>query len=122
MSRETQQLRAIEAIAAGRLDEGIAILLVLRDEPKPVQPGICRFCGCTEARACGLLALPPNDPGLGYVIEPTVVRCSWADADCTVCTNVSCLEAWRRESPAELDVDVHDVVAQAAPRSRIVIP
>jgi len=121
MDRSSQQLRAIEAIAAGRLEEATAILLVLREGPRPVQRGICRYCGCSEARACAIV-VQDDDQAAGYLIEPSVARCSWADAECTVCTNVSCLEAWRRESPAELDVDVHDLVAAAAPQSRIVRP
>ena len=122
MNREIQQLRAIEAIAAGRLEEATAILLVLREGPRPVQRGVCRYCSCSEARGCAILIIEPDHAGAGYLIEPSVTRCGWADPEATVCTNVSCLEAWRRDSPAELDVDVHDLVAAAAPHSRIVRP
>jgi hypothetical protein len=112
------KLTAIEAIAGGRFDDALHIVQALRDGPALVQRGVCRYCGCSEARACGVLVLA-DDFLTG---EPRVERCNWADEDCTVCTNVSCLERWRRESPAEMDVDVHDVVAASAPQSRIVLP
>lgn len=114
--RRAMQLAAVEAIAGGRFTDALQLVEQLRSEPARAQRGVCRFCGCSEARGCGILV----DPGPEF--DPAVVRCGWADADCTVCTNVSCLERWRRESPAALDVDVHDVVQAAAPPSRIVIP
>jgi hypothetical protein len=42
--------------------------------PGPV-PGVCRYCRCTEARAC---------PG----------GCAWIDADSTVCSAPACEEKW----------------------------
>lgn len=120
MTRQAQQFAAIAAIAEERFDDAAQILEQLRAEPVPPKRGVCRYCGCSEARACGVLVL--DNPFLGALGEPRVERCSWADDDCTVCTNVSCLERWRRESPAELDVNVHDTVAAAAPGSRIVQP
>lgn len=114
---EHQQLSAIEAIAAGRYDEAAAIIVVLRGhQTKHPQHGQCRFCGCTEAHGCAIVVV------VGLDVEPTAVRCAWADDDSTVCTNVSCLERWRREAPAELDVDLHDTAAAAAAQSRIVLP
>lgn len=117
--RAQEQLQAIAAIADGRYDVAAQILEQLqRGWPAPAVPGVCRFCGCSEARGCAILVA-----GSAVLdLDPTVIRCGWADPGCTICTNVSCLERWRRESPAELDVDVHDVVADAAPRSRIVVP
>lgn len=116
MSRVSERIAAIEAIAGGRIDDAVAILQQLQQEPRPVQRGVCRMCGCSEARGCGILV----DTGPEW--DPSVIRCGWADAEATVCTNVSCLERWRRESPAELDVDVHDIVQGVAPQSRIVLP
>ncbi|OFW37679.1 MAG: hypothetical protein A3J29_06300 [Acidobacteria bacterium RIFCSPLOWO2_12_FULL_67_14b] len=110
MARPTQ-LAAIAAIAEGRYADAAAILDELRAEPAAPRPGVCRFCGCSEARACGILSE-----------FETLIRCGWADAEATVCTNVSCLERWRREASAELDVEVHDLVEAAAPTSRIVLP
>lgn len=115
MSRESLQLRAIEALSSGRLLDARAFVQQLLDGPREIRRGVCQYCGCSEARACGIV-------GENVMGEPILERCSWADAECTICTNVACLEAWRRESPAELDVDVHDTVAAAAPRSRLVLP
>lgn len=116
----TRKAAAMEALAGGRLADALAIIQRLLQDPAPIQRGVCRYCGCSEARACGILVI---DQGfLGAVTEPRVERCGWADDEATVCTNVSCLERWRREAPAELDVDVHDAVEAAAPRSRIVRP
>jgi hypothetical protein len=110
-----RKVAAIEAVAAGRFVEASTIIRELLEEP-PIRPrpGQCRYCGCTKARGCGILV----DPGHEY--QPGIVTCSWADDEQTVCTNVTCLERWRQESPAEMDVDVHDVVQ--AHSSRIVRP
>lgn len=48
---------------------------------RPVQPGVCRYCKCTELNAC---RTPPSG-------EP----CCWADERRTVCSNPSCLAQWR---------------------------
>ena len=113
------KLTAIEAIAGGRLDEALAILLLLREGPRPIQQGICRYCGCSVARGCAIVS---TSSGVLGACLPDVARCEWADDECTVCTNVSCLERWRRDAPAEMDVDLHDASAAAAPQSRIVRP
>lgn len=114
----SRHLAAIEAIAGGRYDDAARIVQELQAGPRPAQRGICRYCGCTEARGCAILL---SLPAIGGEI-PDVVRCEWVDDDCTVCSNVSCIERWRRDSPAEIDVDVHDASAAAAPQSRIVLP
>lgn len=118
MTNEHEQLSAIEAIAAGRYREAarIAVVLSERQEQHP-QHGQCRFCGCTEARGCAIVVVSDHD-----LVEPAVMRCAWADEESTVCTNVSCLERWRRQAPAEMDVDLHDAAAAASSSSRIVIP
>jgi len=123
MNRVEERMEAVKAIAGGRIDQAIEMLQRLQREPRPIQRGVCRFCHCSEASACAIL-VESHSVGefSGVILEPTVARCSWADDDATVCTNVSCLERWRREAPAEIDVDVHDVVQAAAPRSRIVLP
>lgn len=117
-SRHSQQLAAIAAIAEERYQEAAAIVDALREEQprRNLQRGICRYCSCSEARGCGILV----DHGPEF--QPSVFRCGWADADCTVCTNVSCLGLWRREAPAEMDVAIHDLAESAARSSRIVLP
>lgn len=111
MSRRAQQLAAIAAIADERYAAAQTILDELRAaQPRHPHPGICRFCGCSEARGCAIVVVSE------LTMEPTVVRCGWADDECTICTNAACLERWRRDAPAELDVDLHDIVATAAPR------
>ena len=47
-----------------------------RARGKP-RPGVCRVCGCTELKACGL--------GLE--------TCSWGNKERTLCSNPACLEA-----------------------------
>lgn len=111
---------AIEALACGRLIDALHILQQLLQGPTPIQRGVCRMCGCSEARPCGVLVM--DEPFAWAEPEPRVERCSWADAEATVCTNVSCLERWRREAPAEMDVDIYDATAAASPTSRIVLP
>lgn len=52
-------------------------------------PGVCRYCGCTEANACMLCT---GDP------------CSWYDKDRTACNAPGCIrqyEADRRAAAAE---------------------
>lgn len=114
------RLTAIEAIAGGRFDDALRIVQALREGPRQVQRGVCRYCGCSDARGCAVVTTTHLD--FLAQQEAAVVRCEWADAECMVCTNVSCLERWRREAPAEMDVALHDVSAAAAPASRIVRP
>ena len=40
--------------------------------------GTCRFCGCTERRACVI----------GFLDDES---CAWADSTKTLCTNPRCL-------------------------------
>ena len=44
---------------------------------KPATPGRCRYCRCTDNRACEY-------------------GCSWADAEHTVCDSPSCLGRWAK--------------------------
>ena len=51
-----------------------------------IQPGVCRYCRCTEDRAC---RIPP------YGSDDT---CAWMpDTMRTVCSNPQCIRAWERE-------------------------
>jgi hypothetical protein len=52
-----------------------------------IQPGTCRFCGCTEDDPC---SVPPYGAG---------DTCAWLDAECTVCSN--CAGAWAAKERAE---------------------
>lgn len=47
--------------------------------------GVCRVCGCTEARACVLA--PELHEGFG----DGPVTCSWIDPDGTLCSNPACV-------------------------------
>lgn len=51
----TRKLAAIEAISQGRFVDAQVILTQLVDGPAPVQRGVCRYCSCSEARACAIL-------------------------------------------------------------------
>jgi hypothetical protein len=48
----------------------------------------CRYCGCSENRACIL--------GLGLFDQPQT--CSWVDSTKTVCNNPRCLREHRAAS------------------------
>lgn len=52
-------------------------------------PGTCRFCGCTEDRAC---RLPTGEP------------CSWFDRMRTICNNPACIcQYFQAESRAAVE-------------------
>jgi hypothetical protein len=56
-----------------------------------LQPGVCRYCHCTEDNAC---RIPGGD------------ACSWFVADRTVCNKPSCITAWfayQRRAAAQAD-------------------
>ena len=46
-------------------------------EELPAPFGVCRYCGCTERRAC---------------VDGNGEPCRWMDADQTVCSSFSCFE------------------------------
>lgn len=48
------------------------------ESPAKATSGVCRFCGCTEERACN----PP---------------CSWVDKNRTICSSVDCMARGRRD-------------------------
>lgn len=51
----------------------------------PLIPGICRFCGCTEAMPCTVQLEPP-------------AYCAWWDPEQTVCSSPQCIDAfWKEE-------------------------
>lgn len=50
-------------------------------EELPPQSGVCRYCGCTENRAC-TITLPAGD----------AAGCLWIDVEKTVCSSAMCLE------------------------------
>lgn len=61
-------------------------LISMAYEELPPQTGVCRFCGCTERRAC---------------VDANGDSCSWIDADRTVCSAARCLE---RATEADLQL------------------
>jgi hypothetical protein len=50
------------------------------------QRGVCRVCGCTDAKPCRMVE-HPEAPIAGQQI----VSCAWADETHTLCTNPACL-------------------------------
>lgn len=69
--------------------------------------GVCKFCGCTEHKACRLVLVTAPDldsyllpPGVALVpsdAETSIVPCQWILRD--VCSNPACVdkayaEAW----------------------------
>ena len=56
-----------------------------------LEPGTCRFCGCTEQNACRL------EDG---------EACAWADMSRTVCSAPACLVAWFRVRAAAEGEDI----------------
>jgi len=57
------------------------------------QPGVCRYCGCTEYKRCQYLPRP----GVPLGSQP-VMTCEWADKTKTLCTNPVCLEKAKAEA------------------------
>jgi len=55
------------------------------------ESGKCRFCGCTEDRACRVQVSGGN-----------MVPCSWVDIAKTVCSNPDCLNQWHPDWPTML--------------------
>jgi hypothetical protein len=58
--------------------------------------GVCRFCGCTESRAC-VLGYAPN--ALYSALEDDdfrdlAITCSWWTDDQTVCNKATCVETY----------------------------
>lgn len=49
--------------------------------------GVCRICGCTEAKRCRSVP-DPDSPPQGQKL----VTCTWADKKRTLCTNPRCLQ------------------------------
>jgi hypothetical protein len=56
-----------------------------------LKPGKCRYCGCTETRACVLTIV---------CIEHSQVpiMCCWWDHERTVCSNPSCVKKHELEA------------------------
>lgn len=104
-------LAAIEAIADGRFAEAARLVGVLQQGATTIMRGRCRYCGCTDLRGCAIVV--PGYEGREAWTEPTVVSCSWVDAEVTVCSNLVCLNQWQRDQPA--------AYAQAEER-RIILP
>ncbi len=62
--------------------------------------GRCRYCGCTDAHGCAIVVMPSATDPMEF--EPTMAHCSWIDDEQTICTNLACLDRWRREEPQRL--------------------
>jgi hypothetical protein len=61
-----------------------------RGGARPMPEGVCRYCGCTEARPCLLVPVYFGDP---------IKVCGWANNSKTLCTNPACLERAKNEKP-----------------------
>ena len=85
------RLQAIQDITHDRLPDAMNTLSQLVINPDPPVVGRCQFCGCTDGRACGIVI--DSDDG------PALVRCSWIDDEQTICSNVNCVEKFRRLNP-----------------------
>lgn len=90
MSRQAQMLAAIAAISEGRFEDAVDVCeLLIENAPRP-QRGRCRFCGCSERQACGIVIL-------GVHHEPVLVKCSWIDLEQTVCSRATCVTRYEAE-------------------------
>src|ERR1017187_7729895 len=80
----------------------------------------CKFCGCSERRACALIEVFPAPgvspyllpPGIALIppdAETHIVGCSWLTEE--VCTNPACIEKAYLES-RELAVAVQGLLDQ----------
>lgn len=105
--RYLQRIRhAAAAVLEGRLSEAHRLILdLLTDSERPVTPGQCRYCGCTDEHGCAIA----TEGGI-------VVRCSWWDEALTVCSKLSCIARYEREQGSGVGNRDED----AAPR--IVVP
>lgn len=100
------RIAAMVAIADGRFDDAIDVLDALKQN-RPVTPGVCRYCGCTEVDPCTVIVQP------GPEFPPAPVTCAWMDRDETVCSNKRCIDHWL--------TDAADA-PEGAEQSRIVLP
>jgi hypothetical protein len=75
--------------------------------PDPVEPGTCRYCGCTQDNAC---TIPGGD------------TCSWYSNERTVCTNPACIRQfhadWKRDEFRALNGLSKYLHGNPRPRSR----
>lgn len=55
-----------------------------------IRPGVCQFCGCTDAKGCVLHDSEPYG----------VVTCGWANRGRTVCSNPQCIRRAKKEGIA----------------------
>lgn len=71
--------------------------MTAREETLALSPGTCRFCGCTETRACSFPASDgPLDLEANFSIDeilnaPETLACWWVDSPRTLCSNPRCL-------------------------------
>ena len=66
--------------------------MIVRLKPGPSKIGVCRVCGCTDAKPCQLLPYSTSPA------KQPVLTCSWTDQTKTLCTNPDCLEAAKARS------------------------
>ena len=64
-----------------------------RSAPLHIQAGVCRYCGCTELRACN----PP---------------CCWIDRESTVCSADPCVEQYESDREAAYESELRDAAPQ----------
>lgn len=87
---QSLKLFAIQAIADGRWRDARTAFDQLTAGADLVVSGVCRYCGCSDLRPCGIAVL------VGERVEP--VGCRWVDEQRTVCSNTRCLDAWARDA------------------------
>lgn len=63
------------------VDQAAIVKAAARGMLAPAPAGTCRYCGCTEAKACA-------------------GGCAWVDQDETVCSTPACVAAWKRADRA----------------------
>ena len=93
--------------------------------------GVCRYCHCTEDRACRVplkssrsrvvIAHLQAAQQAGKPVHSAWVPCSWADDLQTVCSNPRCLRKWRKDLRRKIEARKRRrarIVARARKRRR----
>lgn len=92
---QSLKLAAAEAILAGRWTEALSLIERLVGDETALRPGVCRYCGCSELRPCGIAVAIPTLDERQVEIEP--IGCHWIDERRTVCSNTRCLDLFARD-------------------------
>jgi hypothetical protein len=69
---------------------------------KRLRSGVCKFCGCTNAKGCVLGYYSHAGTAGQLISEQTMlshpIMCSWFNVERTVCTKASCVENYLKAS------------------------